>query len=652
MSMTSTRIRAVTLAAAALAGVASLPALASAPSAATSAGLPNVLPAWAHAQPVSAAAAGSRVAVALQLRGPNDAALASFARSVSLPGSPNYRHFLTPAQFRGRFAPSVAEVAAVRSWLAASGLTVDRVTPYRDVVAAHGTAAVVAKAFDTSFGLFRVDGRLLRAPLRQPTLPTAVAPFVAGVTGLAQVPMRTAASPPPAFTNARPCSSYFAQKKAVGEPKYNGAHQPWAICGYAPAQIRGAYGVNKTHLTGKGVTVAIVDAFASPTIQQDVNTWSKKHGLPTLASGQYSELNGPVVEEMPEDPLGTGLVDPQGWSGEETLDVEAVHEMAPAADVLYVAALTPLNEGLQVAESEAVESGKAQIVSNSWGSAADSPDPADQSLFDHTMSDAASTGVTVSFSSGDDGDEVAASGQRTGDWPATSPQVVAVGGTSLKVTKKNGYGGETYWGTYKSLLAKGKWDLKSSVFYGGGGGGVSSTYPEPSWQKGVVPHSLATYNVTTPGRVEPDISLDADSTTGMLVGQTQTFSDGTTKYSEYRIGGTSVSCPLFAGLMALADQAAGKGLGLVTPTMYGLAAKHKTSRWLRDPAAAKIVRSTGLSAFANVRPDYTDPSNPKSQITVTLRTMGNLGTLHALKGYDDSTGLGSPIAAGFIRAVK
>src|SRR5947209_19134532 len=113
-----------------------------------------------------------------------------------------------------------------------------------------------------------------------------------------------------------------------------------------------------------------------------------------------------------------------------------------------------------------------------------------------------------------------------------------------------------------------KWNFDGTVFNGGGGGGVSTTYAEPAWQKGVVPASDTTIGTTTPGRVLPDLSLDADSTTGFLVGQTQTMKNGTAAYSEYRIGGTSLSCPLFAGLMALADQAAGRGLGLVTPTLY------------------------------------------------------------------------------------
>ena len=141
-----------------------------------------------------------------------------------------------------------------------------------------------------------------------------------------------------------------------------------------------------------------------------------------------------------EDPLGTGLLDPEGWSGEETLDVEAVHAMAPGAGIYYVGAVSPLNATLLVAEAQAIEDGTAQVVSNSWGSSSDSPDPADKAIFDRLTADAAATGVTVAYSTGDSGDQTATGGTRTADYPATSDMVVAVGGTTLKVLSGNRYG--------------------------------------------------------------------------------------------------------------------------------------------------------------------------------------------------------------------
>jgi subtilase family serine protease len=649
MGMTSRRLRQLALAGSALALATSVPSLA-ASAGTTSWTLPSVVPAFAHGVPAAAEPATAPVHVALLLRGRDSTGLASYARAASTPGTATYRHFLSPAQLRQRYAPGTAATTAVTSWLRAAGLTVDSVSPDRDLVAAHGAAALVATAFGTAFAQFDVDGTLLRAPLSEVQLPSSVAPYVAAVTGLTERYMNTpAAAPPAVFLNARPCSSYYGEKTASSVATYNGKHQPFAVCGYTPAQIRGAYGVGATHLTGKGMTVAIVDAFASGTIENDVNTWSAQHGLPKLASGQYTEAN-PGLENVPEDPTGVGVIDPEGWSGEQTLDVEAVHAMAPAANIYYVGALAPFDATLFAAEAQAIEDGTAQVVSNSWGSTSDSPDPADKAIFDQLTSDAAATGVTVAFSTGDSGDETP-SGPRTADFPATSDMVVAVGGTTLKVLSGNRYGGETYWGTKKTPMVDKKWDFDHTVFNGAGGGGVSTSYAEPAWQQPVVPKSLATYGVTTPGRVLPDLSLDADSTTGFLVGQTQTMKDGSTRYSEYRIGGTSLSCPLFAGLMALADQKAGKGLGLVTPTLYGVAAHGRLATVFRDPAGVSVGKQ-GLSTLANVRPDYTDTTDPSSQTTYSLRTLGNLLTLHHRAGYDDSTGLGSPKAVAFVAAVR
>ena len=126
--------------------------------------------------------------------------------------------------------------------------------------------------------------------------------------------------------------------------------------------------------------------------------------------------------------------------------------------------------------------------------------------------------------------------------------------------------------------------------------------------------------------------------------RSETFAGGTVAYGEYRIGGTSLSCPLFSGLLALAVGARdGKGLGLINPTLYGAAAKPGSAKLYYDPQAVKVDKAAGgQSVIGNVRPDYADPTDATSAVSFSLRTLGNLGTLHALPGYDDSTGLGSP----------
>lgn len=658
---TTTRLRAVAVTASAIAVLAAMPALASPGHSAVSqvAAVPNVIPSWARGVRPAAAEPGSAIVhIALSLQTRDQAGLTRLVSAVSTPGSADYRHFLTTAQFNAHFAPTAMSTSLTRTWLRAQGLTVDGTTPGRSLVYAHGTAGAIGAAFHTTFGRFRVAGSLRRAPLSQPQIPAVLRSAVTGIDGLAQTEMTSTASPAPAFVNARPCSRYYGQKVATKQPKYAGKRQPDAICGYTPAQVRSAYGLGKTSLkvgnatlTGKGVTVAIVDAFASPTIAADAATFSRRHGLPQFAKGQFSQTLFPGATDVPEvNPEGLGVVDPQGWAGEETLDVEAVHMIAPKADIDYVAAAFPEDVTLFTALAQVIEGGKAQVISNSYGAVDDSPDPADLAVFNNLMDQAAATGITVDFSSGDDGDEVANLGERSADFPATSTGVTAVGGTTLEINKAGKRARETYWGTEKAPLVKGKWDFSQQALSGAGGGGVSTSYAEPAWQKSIVPTSEATYGGVPAGRVVPDVSMVADSTTGILIGQTETFAGGTSKYGEYRIGGTSVSCPLFSGLVALADQLRHKGIGLITPTIYHDARTAAGRRQLFiDPTAVKTA--AGRSLFANVRPDFTDTTDPKSTVIYSLRTLGNLGTLHARKGYDDSTGLGSPKVAALVAAL-
>src|SRR6266705_3347506 len=141
--------------------------------------------------------------------------------------------------------------------------------------------------------------------------------------------------------------------------------------------------------------------------------------------------------------------------------------------------------------------------------------------------------------------------------PSSRAWVTAVGGASLAVGANSNFLFETGWGTYTSSWTGSSWSPTppGSWLYGSGGG-VSRIFPEPSYQVGVVPNSVFAAQGRT-GRAVPDISAVGDPNTGYIVGETQTFSDGSVKYSEFRLGGTSLSSPLIAGIMALADQAAG-----------------------------------------------------------------------------------------------
>jgi subtilase family serine protease len=618
----------------------------------------EAIPAWAKGVvPAKLQPASAPVQIALAVKGRNPTELRRFVAAVSDPASPSHRHFLSDAEYNRRFAPAAADLAAARAWLQRSGFVIDTTTAGIGLIAAHAPASTVGRVFGTTFGLFRVAGQLLRAPLKAPTMPTALRPIVSAVIGLAQTPAVSHASPAPAYLNARPCSRYYGEKVAKNLPKVNGKHVPYAVCGYTIGQIRSAYGVNKVGSTGRGATVAVVGAHASSTIEADVNEWSRRHGVPRLRPGQLSQVTIPLISDAPIEasPIFAG----QEWQGEESLDIEAVHGMAPAAKIVYYAGLSgfglnlPVFVGLEpllIALAQAVGDGRADVVSNSWGGPSDTPTPGDTLILDAITNQAAAKGITITFATGDSGDMVASAGQRLANFPATSPGVVAVGGTTLQVGKHGKRIAESYWGSEGVPLGIGAWEFTKKAYAGGGGGGVSTSYAQPAWQRGVVPGKYATFGGVRPGRVEPDLSLVGDSTTGLLIGHTQQFPDGKVRYGEYRIGGTSLGCPLFAGLTALAVAKAHHRVGLITPTLY---AKSRTAagrtHLFYDPVA--VPKAHGISKLLNVRSDYAKDGDATSKVGYSLRVMSVLGTLHARRGYDDSTGLGVPKARALVAAL-
>ncbi|MGH3744047.1 MAG: S53 family peptidase [Mycobacteriales bacterium] len=652
--------------------------------------LPAVTPLFARSATVLGVTAPSeRVDFAVSVAGRDDAALATLAEAVSDPASPQFRHFLTTAQREARFDPETASTTTVVTALKALGFAVDQVSPDGRLVDVHGTVAQVTAAFGVLFKDVRGPrGETLRTAMTQPLLPAVLRPLVSDITGLSVVPAKNfladdsgpigvTNNPATVYLNGRPCSAYYGEQPAVAQPAYHGIHPPYTICGYDAGQIRAAYRVPQTGLDGSGVHIGIVDDYSSPTMVADANEYANRHGIPPLAPGQYVDHSLPGASAPPEvtvtEPTGEvgalPVESPQEWSGEQSLDVEMVHVMAPKATIDYYGGLQGL--GLQPLEEEFVNAmgdASAQFVSDSWGAYEGDliVTPADFQLMATALQTGAVLGIGASFSSGDDGDEVEDSGVRQADFPASTDLATAVGGTTLVVGKNDTYVGETYWGTRLEPLTKdGKgWDATPTsapfasgppqgpgMTAGAAGGGISGHYAEPGWQKNVVPASLTTQSgaesdgnpISTPGRVVPDISLVGDSTTGVLVGQTQTLKDGKTQqYSEFRIGGTSVSSPLFAGLIALAIQKnGGASLGFVSPSMY--AAYPLSPAAFRDPSLGR--------ALTNVRTDYNDTSDPNSGVKYALRLLGQLGTLHDLRGYDDSTGLGTPCASAFVLAV-
>jgi subtilase family serine protease len=612
--------------------------------------LAGSVPSWAKAANFKAASnpnaqVGFRVYLGLR----DEAGAEAVARAVSDPRSAAYGKYLSPAAFRQRFARSQSDVAAVQTWLRSQGFKVDYTPTNNLFVAAEGTVAQAAVAFGTHFNDYRVSGLTVRSPATALTVPSALAPLVTGVIGLDDSAAfvhfdhpKNDAPPSPGFVNAPPCSTYWAEKLATTLPQAYGATQPYAPCGYTPTQLRGAYGTTSlidNGTDGRGQTVAIIDAYASPTIFADVNEWSANRGIAPLAPSQFAQVVPPGIFNKPQ----SNAQDPQGWYGEETLDVEAVHGMAPGAKIVYVGAPNNYRD-LDAVLVHTIDRHLASIITNSYGFPLEELPRGYILSVEPALVQAAATGIGVYFSSGDGGDESNVVGFSTPDWPASSPWVTSVGGTSLAVGASNDYLFETGWMTTKATLANNSWGSLPGSFLYGSGGGVSCVFPRPSYQTSAAITTTEAGRVcgSFAGRVGPDISLDGDPNTGYLVGQTQSFPGGPA-YGEFRLGGTSLSSPLLAGIIALADQANGAPHGFLNPVLY--ANKGTTAfRDVTDPAHTVAV----------VRVDFVNGVDASDGTTTSLRTMNQtqVGHTDVTPGYDDVTGLGSPNGAAFIQRIN
>jgi len=620
----------------------------SSPAQAATATLSGSVPSWANAaHKVGSTDPSTTVDFRVYLPWKGGDAAQAFATAVSTPGNPQYGKFLTPAQFHQRFSPDQSSVAAVSKWLSGQGFKVTGTPDNKKYVEATGTVAQAASAFKTSFGEYQVQGQTVRGNSSPLVVPADLG--VQAVIGLDEsqtLAVDDAAAPPPAvFKNAQPCSAYWGEKTVQNTATPDGTALPstpsaFAPCGYAGSQLQGAYGMSSAISSGNdgtGVTIGVIDAYASPTIASDVETYSQLHGLPSI-KGHFSQVVAPGTYNRATN----NKQDPGGWAGEETLDVEAVHTMAPGADIVYIGAPNNYRD-LDAIMNRVVDKHLADIVTNSYGYGGEAlPQGYIKPSLD-TQVQAAAEGISLLYSSGDNGDETGgvAGATPSPDWPASSPYVTAVGGTSLGVSADNTRQFELGWETGRSTLSNGAWTAPAYQY--GSGGGTSRLFAQPSYQAGVVPSSISQTYGGAPMRAVPDVSALGDPTTGMLVGETQTFPDGTAAYSEYRIGGTSLASPLYAGMLALAAQRAGHPFGLANPVLY------------RAAGAAYDITTADKAAYPGaVRSDYVNGYDGSSGYSYTARWFDDDAplTIHVRDGYDDVTGVGSPNGAGWLAAVS
>jgi subtilase family serine protease len=588
--------------------------------------VPAATPAWATATADSGAvAAATTVDLELALELPDEAGARAFALAASTPGTPAYRQYLAPADWIARFSPTQATVDTVTAAVRSAGLTVESAPKSRLFLQLTGTAAQVDGFFATRLHSYDVDGEARLAATGTATLPQPVARAIAAVTfshpRITTSPNAKATKKP----TVSPCSQYWAQHRVkLAKKAYGKASASTPLCGYTAKQLRAIYGLSGSSLDGAGQTVAVIDAFGSPSMRRDLATYSSRNGLP---AADYTE----VLPDTTDESFGCTAAD---WQPEQALDVEAIHAVAPKAKIVYVGA-SDCGAGFDSAMSRVLDDGLASIVSNSWGSTA-MDTLADSDLVDaatkqsivvmlHQQLQAAGQGVGLYFASGDYGDESALLGSTAVDFPASSPFVTAVGGTAVALGRTGKRVFTTAWGENASILSgkkNQKWSPKLPGFFiAGAGGGASSLFTAPGYQTGVVPNSLSGGM-----RTSTDISALAASTTGFQVGFRAIGSSG--KYVTTGAGGTSLATPIVAAQVALAQQASGRRLGFLNPALYALA--RSTPSVFRDvaPSTAKRVVAEKVG-----------------KATVLIRVDLD-SSLKVRKGYDVPTGLGELTTSG------
>jgi len=423
---------------------------------------------------------------------------------------------------------------------------------------------------------------------------------------------------------------------------------------FTPQSTRAAYNVGPLYadgIDGRGITIAIVDSYGSDTMAHDLHVYNQAFGLqpmcgeegvtctagmPTFSTFHFQ--GAPATKAPPATSKGTGQEDKSAWALEVALDVETAHSIAPMANILLVTTPTAETLGVQGfpdmmnAEQYVIDHHMANVISQSFASAEDAFGSA-QSLLNlrHAYVSAAANGVTVLGSSGDGGSANARKtpvGQGgstipypTVEWPASDPLVTGVGGTYLCTDPTN---------TTSRVVDSADPPVncqanpgQAEVAWIASGGGYSHVFAKPDYQNTLPAGSTAIGSM----RGVPDIGLQASSRTGALV-YLSLPPDGNSglicgsapcSTGWYDIGGTSLSCPQWAGLVALADQINGGGLGLINPALYEIAS---------DPAM-----------YAN---DYYDVTVGNNQADPNV-----LG-YSATPGWDPITGLGTPNAANLL----
>jgi len=488
---------------------------------------------------------------------------------------------------------------------------------------------------------------------------TTIAALGAGSAAVS--PVAVATGTPAAGVAARPVPFAIGHVLSVGKmsqpPTTADCEADYGIACYQAFQFQRAYDLAPLFskgINGRGETIVIVDAFGSPSIASDLQTFDSQMGLPNPPSFQVITPEGPITTNPSNctstySPTGPDLCsDYYGWTDETSLDVEWSHVIAPEANILLVE--TPVTETAGIygfpqivaAENYVIDHHLGDVISQSFGANEQTfTSPAQIYSLRSANFNAAQHGVTMLSGSGDNGstseicepssgcanpnDATCCSSTRTISWPASDPLVTAVGGTQLHL---NAAGDRTapdsVWNDLSSTVGV----TGPAYTWGSSGGGDSAVFSRPQFQDGVA-------GAVGNSRGTPDISMS-----GAVNGAVDFYDTTDPSVAGWSIvGGTSEAGPLFSGIVALADQVAGHSLGDVNPALYAMA------RSRVPDGIVPISQGSNSYTFCIAADLESNSSCPSSSDLVTVPGFQANGS------YNEATGLGTVDAALFVPAL-
>ncbi len=539
------------------------------------------------------------------------AAIETLLTAQQNPASTLYHQWLTPDQFAARFGVADADLAAVQSWLTQQGFEAGAVARSRDRITFSGSAGQFSAAFGAPLHYFNVQGAKHFAPASDLTLPAALSPSVMAITNVSDFrPKSSLKRAAPEYTSAQTGSHYLT-----------------------PKDISTIYDVNAAYsagYTGTGQTIAVIGQ--SAVLTGDVTTFQTLSGVP---------IRVPQLVLVPGSGASIRYTDDES---ESDLDLEYSSALGRGASIYFVYTGSNYNYDVSDALTYAITNRVASIITLSYGYC----ELANSSTFlnsvNATLQQAALQGQTVIASSGDSGSTscygygLSTANQQalTVNFPASSQYATAIGGTEFPLADTTA-SNSTYFSPASgtdllssalSYIPEVVWNDDSTSQISSSGGGVSGLFPRPTWQTGVAGIAAGTF------RLVPDVSLDSsdvdapylycssDPSLGTNGSCVNGYRDANSKYLT-AAGGTSFAAPMFAGMLAVISQSVNaNGLGLINPTLYGLASNAIT--------------------YGRAFHDITSGTNGCTAAPLSVPcTATNAASFAATTGYDEATGLGS-----------